>query len=304
MLIFGVFLAGCEAGLHLDGVGATKDQAIRRFDHFTGIVAANDRLVASANFGTLLESSDGVDWDRHELATPAAVMDIAACPNGHIVAVDARHTVWIQSKARSPWVPHKVDTTESLMAVACDKNNHIWLTGSFTTLLSSTDSGQTWVSHSLNEDAQISDIQFIGDFGVASAEFGIMLYSNDTGANWEMGSPIPNEFYPLGIYFKDKLNGWAAGLGGTVFNTIDGGTSWNKQYAESILPVYSFFSYNNDIYAVGDIGTLLVLRDDQWIKPNMLNIPPFYLIGGASLKGKAVIVGGAGSLITVDAEGI
>lgn len=60
---------------------------------------------------------------------------------------------------------------------------------------------------------------------VVVGERGIILLSDDNGANWKQ-APVPVSITLTGVRFADSENGYAIGHGGTVLSTNDGGDSW------------------------------------------------------------------------------
>ena len=195
-----------------------------------------------------------------------------------------------------------MQTEESLMALACDANNRIWIGGSFSTLLTSDDFGKSWNSSSQDEDLLFTVIQFVdSSFVVAAGEFGTLMYSTDGGQNWERTDPMPNEFYPMGMYFADHDRGWVSGLSGTILYTDDRGRSWQRQETAVEAPLYGFAGLGQRVFVFGDNGTLLEHQDGRWQHvPELSGLAP-YLIGGVALGDRRlVIAGGAGTLRTIE----
>lgn len=63
---------------------------------------------------------------------------------------------------------------------------------------------------------------------VAVGERGIILRSDDGGANWKQ-SKSPVSATLTAVRFANEKAGWAAGHGGTILATQDGGTTWVRQ---------------------------------------------------------------------------
>jgi len=57
-----------------------------------------------------------------------------------------------------------------------------------------------------------------------------ILATNDGGNTWNAQNNIPISI--LRITFVDKSIGWASGTNGVIYNTIDGGRTWDKQRTE------------------------------------------------------------------------
>ncbi len=293
-----VMLGGCEAPLNLQKVEEEQSRSTHRFDHLKAIAASDRRVVVAADAGVLLVSDkENIDWQREQLPTRAALLNLAVCPSGRFVAVDTRHTLWVSDEQATGWQANKIDTPETLMALGCDANNQVWVGASFSTILRSADYGKTWTSSTQDEDLLFTAIRFIGDTTVAAGEFGTVMFSQD-GSNWDRAEPIPNEFYPMGLYFADRQHGWVSGLGGTIYHTADGGRSWSRQSSESGAPLYNIIAMGGRRFALGDNGSLLELQGDQWRRVSNFTPIPTYLVDAISLPGDSLLLaGGGGSLI-------
>ena len=65
-----------------------------------------------------------------------------------------------------------------------------------------------------------------------------ILTTSDGGANWiEQTSGTGNSLG--GVSVLDTNNGFTVGLGGTILQTINGGTTWKRRYAGITLTAYS-----------------------------------------------------------------
>lgn len=293
-------LVACEAPLNLQKVEQEQALDRHRFDQFKGLAAGTDKIVAIADAGVVLVSDNkGDSWQRIQLPSLAALTSVTACPNGSFVAIDTRHQLWLSDASAMNWKASKIDTQESLMGLACGPDNKIWLGASFSTLLSSDDQGASWTTISQDDDFQITAIQFVNEkFAVAAAEFGNMLYSHDAGKNWQRGELLPNEFYPMGAYFKDETQGWVSGLSGTILHTADAGQTWTRQDTARSVPLYGISPVGERLFAVGDNGTLLEYAQGRWHEADGVANISSYLIAALAVDDQHLLLaGGAGTLI-------
>jgi photosystem II stability/assembly factor-like uncharacterized protein len=67
-----------------------------------------------------------------------------------------------------------------------------------------------------------------GDRLVAGGAHGVIIYSDDNGANWKQAS-VPVSLTITDIAFATPTIGWAVGAYGVVLHTSDGGQSWVRQ---------------------------------------------------------------------------
>ncbi|MEK6536112.1 MAG: YCF48-related protein, partial [Actinomycetota bacterium] len=96
-----------------------------------------------------------------------------------------------------------------------------------------------WVNPSVQGNTMRS-VSFIdANTGWAAGDAGTVLKTTDGGASWIARIPSPNSCAGVspygngcnlkGISFIDASTGWAAGAYGTIWKTINGGTSWTAQ---------------------------------------------------------------------------
>nr|NQU93395.1 T9SS type A sorting domain-containing protein [Bacteroidota bacterium] len=101
------------------------------------------------------------------------------------------------------------------------------------------------------------DICFADQYnGWAAGVTGLILHTNDGGANWyELDPPANNSYFSL--CFTDSQSGWASGFGGKIIHTDDGGETWESQVSGVNTFLYDIFFVNeNEGWAVGgDNGT-------------------------------------------------
>jgi len=64
------------------------------------------------------------------------------------------------------------------------------------------------------------------------------------------------------VFLPDSKNAWAVGGGGTIFRSIDGGATWNKDKAADDLPsnLYKIKFFGDAGYILGSSGVLLKSR--------------------------------------------
>ncbi|WP_298374126.1 hypothetical protein [Azospirillum sp.] len=64
---------------------------------------------------------------------------------------------------------------------------------------------------------------------VAVGERGVILYSDDNGANWGQAA-VPVSVTLTAVLFIDPKRGWAAGHDGVLLSSEDGGATWKRQF--------------------------------------------------------------------------
>lgn len=297
-----MLLVGCEAALDLAAVRAQASQPIQRTDFYQAM-AQNDQLVAIAgNNGALLVSEDGGQkWRRVRLATTESFISLDNCPDGSFIALTFSNRLWHGDPAGRAWKPHDLPSSEQMMTATCAPDGSWWAGGSFTTIQSSSDQGLTWNETSLDEDAILTNLQFLdASTGIATGEYGLVLRTDDGGGNWDYAGYLPDEFYPHASHFDSMDEGWVGGLNGFIYHTRDGGESWSQQPTDTNVPVFGFVAGAEGLFALGDNATVLYLKNGEWqslATPNQ----PLYLRDGVLLNTRKLLTaGGRGLLLTID----
>jgi len=290
-------LLGCSASANLPATAATQPASVLRSDQFQATAANADVLVAVGANGVVVSSADGgKSWRRQIVDAAASLIGVAVCPDGGFVALDFSRRVWIGDATANSWTARPITSEATPLAVACDPNGQVWVVGSESAILSSADRGATWRDASLGEDRMLATVQFVdAQHGIITGEFGSFLTTQDGGASWQAGTPIPNDFYPYGALFTDTRTGWVSGLAGTILHTTDGGASWQKQPNPTGAPMYGLVRHEERVFALGANGLVLALDDGQW-RP-LEGRPAPYLRSAVPLAGRGLLVaGGAGTL--------
>lgn len=174
---------------------------------------------------------------------------------------------------------------------------------------------------------------------VAAGLRGLIIYSDDRGASWKQAA-VPVQSDLTALDFLDARQGWATGQDGVILHTLDGGSSWTRQfdgrgnlafvdfyqkrvdqgdatakpYVDAMklnthdgpdLPYLDvLFENDHDGYAVGPFGMLIVSHDGgaHW-SPWLDHIdnPQFlYLNSLARIDGDIYIAGEKGKVYRLD----
>lgn len=296
---------GCEAPLDLKGVEQVSKMPTKRFDRFQSLARSGEALVAVGFNGTVLVSTDGAkEWKRLDLSGALDLIEVVACNDGSLAALDATRKVWISTDSGDSWNAKVIDTEESVTTLACGPDNKLWVGGSFTSIFSSEDKGESWLLSSLYEDAMFTSIQFLDEsYGVATGEFGMVVVSTDGGETWDLVSNMPNDFYPESTLFLDPDNGYAVGLNGKILKTVDGGVSWTYEESGTEAPLYGLTVHDGGLYVVGEGGIMLHLANGRWQPVQHGKPTRSYLRSALSVNDQELLIaGGAGALYLVSTQ--
>lgn len=297
-----LFLTGCEAPLDLEAVRQESQQAVHRTDFFQAVAKNENTIAIAGNTGALLVSRDeGHSWDRLSLPTNESFLSLDTCPDGSFLALTFDNRLWHGTADGENWTRHDLPSQEQMMTATCSPSGAWWAGGSFTTVQSSSNQGQTWNEITLNEDAILTNLQFLNaDTAIATAEYGLILKTEDAGQTWDYAGYLPDEFYPHAAHFTSIDEGWVGGLNGFIYHTTDGGESWNRQPTETSMPIFGFLNAENALFALGDNTTVLELEDNRWAGLKTPN-QPLYLRDGVMLDNRKLLVaGGRGLVLRLD----
>lgn len=193
-------------------------------------IAAWDRMhaVAVGNQGVVIRTSDGgkswqaVDAPRSKVANK--LMRVATAADGIAWAVGEVGAVLQSKDYGATWarVMHEEDAAWNGVFVGQQK---IWLAGEFGRLAASSDGGARWTSVPTPVKTSLMAIAFKDDAnGVAVGLEGVVLTTQDGGANWLRRSPVTREHLFDVMWGGDS---WVAVGDKGVFVTGDAsGQSW------------------------------------------------------------------------------
>lgn len=303
---FSLSVIGCEARLDLEGVNKELAKPVRRTDNFQALTNNGTVITAVGNSGLILTSpkennpEDARRWTRSIIEGRPNFVDITTCPDNSMIALSMERQVWASVNNGQKWTKSDLPTKETVIALTCAPNGDYWVVGAATSILHSTDKGGSWSNTALNQDALINFIQFFdAKNGLVLGEFGLMAKTVDGGQSWQNAQNIPDNFYPMGVYFTDSEHGWVAGLGGAILYTADGGKSWKRQETPNSVPLYGIHAKGNRVFALGDGNTVLELDGQRWVAHDT---PPqsTYLRDAEVINNDMLLVaGGNGTLTTV-----
>lgn len=298
-------LAGCSASADLKPGGGAASRSLYRFDHFQAAADNGQVLVVVGGNGVIVTSTDrGQTWQRQQVGRGAALVGVAACPDGRFAALDFFRQTWLANAQGSGWQAKALPAPERPLAIACDARNRLWVVGSGSTVAMSADAGASWTTQTVGEDVSadasadvmLASIQFVdGEQAFITGEFGTVLATSDGGATWASRTPIGPDFYPYAAHFADARRGWVSGLAGVVMHTEDGGKSWQKRANPLGAPIYGLAADASGPIGVGINGLSFRYQGTQW---GLIGVQPgTYLRAVLPLAGGQVLLaGGAGAV--------
>lgn len=125
--------------------------------------------------------------------------------------------------------------------------------------LTNTDNNlSVWQSFQTPTTGQITDLQFNGSLGWGSHTAMGVVYTTNSGMNWNAVSFMDTTFNTTfnGIFFIDNFTGWSVGGAVSIRKTTNGGLNWFRQIPPAIAGILNsvyFFDANTGL-AMGRKG--------------------------------------------------
>lgn len=148
---------------------------------------------------------------------------------------------------------------EMLFSVACVSPKNAYVVGQDGLIIHTEDAGKSWQSQDSRTKDNLMRVRFFGKTGWilgGQAGKGFLLRSNADITDWERVRLDSSEAL-FDIYMNGR-QGWIIGAEGTIFQTKDGGQTWNHQESPTTNSLTSlFFLSPQEGWAGGDRLTLL-----------------------------------------------
>lgn len=246
----GTLLATSDGGRSWQAQPAPTEDVIRDVyfsDEFNGwLVCERNIYELQSNNDQrayLMKTTDGGEhWQRVNMRGAAVDVRLSRAifsRDGHGWAFGEGGLVFSTRDSGASWTRQQTPTRFLLLGgVFIDENNG-WLVGAGSTLLQTRDGGETWHHGRLN--------------AVASSA----TNHANTSVNARAASVRFNS-----VSFVDGQRGWAVGSGGSIYRTLNGGSSWQPQasgVSTDLLDVKFVDALEG--WVVGDAGTVLHTTD-------------------------------------------
>jgi hypothetical protein len=222
-------------------------------DALNGVVCAPDSFVAVGNGGTILRSSDSVNW----LASPSgtnAALNAVAHQDGVFVAVGSSGVILTSSNSAG-WTLRDSGTNRILRNIAHGRGLFIAV-GDQGTVLSSSDA-VTWTAQNLGTNRTLLGLTWAGDQFVAVGAGGFLTTSPD-GTNW---SPHASGV-SLTLYDVTCGNGTFVVVGNAgAITTSTNGVDWIRRTSPVGSLLHGVTWANGTFVAVGMGGLVLSSPD-------------------------------------------
>jgi len=246
--------------------------------------------VAVGDYGTILSSPNGVDWDLELVpfaATNSVLLGVGGSSN-LLLAVGSQGTVlwgtnvflWNELSPRS--------TTNDLQGVCHDGVQFIIVGGNGTILTSP--NGTNWTRRTSPTSAFLMSVAGFPGGLVSVGEDGVILTSTDHGTNWTARTSGTTNWLSQVRWLNDRLI--AVGENGCILTSTNG-EQWRTNVSGTIAWLNTAEFIEDTWLIVGNQGTVLASPDStNWFSFGTLTRKSLY---GLTIHG--------GQLVTVGTEG-
>jgi photosystem II stability/assembly factor-like uncharacterized protein len=294
-------------------------------DKFYGTCSSDTQNIwVVGHLGKMFHSSDGAKtWEMQETNVLEPLFDVDFVDTRHGWAVGNLGLVLHTSDGGKTWEKQDAKSDKQFFRVDFVNEHTGWVVGYYGTILHTSDGGQTWDDQSIAEDIALNGVDFVDhETGWVVGEFGTILRTNDAGMNWEkLAGAVEEELLDqvaeegdsglgektlFGVTFENKMEGWVAGMDGTVAHTADGGVHWTAQQTGVMTNLYDVHVRGSFGVAVGALGAILITRDGgkEWNEFLSDSVRIYNWLTGVDIleNGHALITGGHGTLLSIKEE--
>ena len=150
-----------------------------------GVAVLNDAFIVTGGKGTVLTSSDGEEWSKHQAPTSGILTSVESFKN-KFVAVGEDGFI-LSSTTGSEWVRHDSETENWIYRIRAFENQVVAV-GQAGTILTS-DDGENWITRVSGSTQWLNDVARVESTWVAVGANGTVLTSSDL-VSWKSKSSI------------------------------------------------------------------------------------------------------------------
>lgn len=276
-----------------------------------GVDRSGNRFVAVGYLGTILTSSDGIDWSPVSFEIDRTLLDI-------LWTGDQFMAVGKNIMANSPdglsWTRiGRIAVTDEfwLEGVASSGDKLVAVDSRAGRILSSIDGGESWiVEHGPVSGRMFWEITWSGSafvavgamhvsFGAAD-DFSAMVAISEDGSDWSyIDLGIQGELFDVAWTGSQlvAVGGETLLVSGAMIVTSPDGLTWTERRTDVIDPLFAVWTAGSTIIAVGYEGTILTSEDGiNWTERVFETSAALY--GVTSSEERVVVVGTHGTILT------
>lgn len=195
------------------------------------------------------------------LVSQRLINSLSAAGNARWVAVGQRGHILSSVDDGVQWQQRNSPVSSDLTAVQFLDPEHGYAVGHDGVVLATTDGGARW---SLKLDGKTANALALAQLKAAPAGADHERLLAELQRNVDSGPDKPF----LDLYFTSANEGFVIGAYNLIFQTRDGGKTWESWYDrtennESLLNMYAIRPHRNEVFIVGEAGLLLRLDTER-----------------------------------------
>ncbi len=291
------FLLSGRSGMNVEGVrtnGGVHWQAaadsVRTW--LWSVTRTPSHYVAVGDYGTILSSPNGIDWDL-ELVPSSATNSILLGVGGSsnlLLAVGSQGTI-LWGTNTFVWHTLPAPTVNDLQGVCFDGQQFILAGGNGTILTSP--NGTNWTTRTTPTTKFLMSVASFPGGLVAVGDDGAILTSANRGTNWTQRTSGTTNWLTQVRWLNDRLI--AVGENGTILTSMDG-IQWRTSASGTDRWLNAAEFVDGAWLVVGNQGTVLGSPDTtNWYSFGTLTKKSLY--GAALHEGQLVTVGTEGAIL-------
>ena len=234
-LVMGLAVPAAQAAVRAGHSGWEWADPLPQGHTINAVDLSGSVAYAAGDFGTLLRSDDGgLTWAGLATGVTADLERVTAVDADSVVVAgrcllrrsdDAGATF-----TRLPWTLSDDRCVSPIAGVTFPTEQQGYLALQDGSVHQTADGGRTWTRvtdppSAGDPTAPPTDVVFTSlERGVLATSTGLLYRTTDAGTSWELAHRAAHGL--RSIEFVDSLLGFAAGEGGTVLRTLDGGRIW------------------------------------------------------------------------------
>jgi photosystem II stability/assembly factor-like uncharacterized protein len=254
---FGTVLKTSNGGINWQSVDRSFDNYLRK----VSFVNTQNGWVMDYYSNVFRTTDGGISWDHLSLITNfGTIIDFKMVNDTIGFACGSDSNLYKTINGGMSWELLQTPFYISLGAIEFVNQNLGWTGGYSPYILKTTNGGITWSYFSLPIDCVFS-INFnnsnLGCLSGVLGNQGVVFITADGGNNWILrfvGSSVAN------AYFSNLQIGWANNWDGTLYKTINGGSSWEEK-AYNCSKFYFLNNYNS--WGLFDLNRIFY-SDNGW----------------------------------------
>ena len=192
---------------------------------------------AVGDFGTILQTTNGTDWNTMKSGTHYKLNGVASTPSASkTFTVGYKGIILKTEMGWEDWVEISSPTLFSLYAIDFVTDQVGVIVGDSGIILRTDNGGEMWSHVSAGLIQPLHDVHFPGETtGYLVGNHGTIMKTTDAGVSWSDISFEQVENNLNTVYFGDELSGCVAGANGIVLTTLDGGATWEYYFTNNDL---------------------------------------------------------------------